>query len=123
MKRQIAASKDVRLKLMKLFGVTERTVFNALSLESADNVLHKKVRKAALEMGGVEMVTFPASELETFHDTGEGMRQYLPNGAVLEFNFSDGACDVWFKGVKRERVERVAVQDIRGIQERASSLN
>lgn len=120
MKRQIAVSKEVREKLMKVFGVTERTVFNALAMGREGNLLHKKIRKAALESGGVLMVTIP--EVETFHDTGVGMRQYLPNGAVLEFSFADGGCDMWYKGEKRERVEHVGFTDIRGLQARAAAL-
>lgn len=120
MKRQIAVSKEVREKLMKVFGVTERTVFNALAMGKEGNLLHKKIRKAALDSGGVLMVTIP--EVETFFDTGVGMRQYLPNGAVLEFSFADGSCDTWFKGERMDRREKVAVSEIRGIQARAAAL-
>ena len=47
MKRQIAVSKSDRQFLMKLFKVTERTVFNALALDKPGNDLHKRIRKAA----------------------------------------------------------------------------
>ena len=88
MKKQIAVSRADRQFLMKLFKVTERTVFNALSTKYEDNDLHKRIRKAALNRGGVLMVTLPMTE--TFHDADGTMRQYLPNGAVPEFYRSDG---------------------------------
>lgn len=121
MKRQIAVSRADRHFLMKAFNVTERTVFNALALEKPATDLRKKIRKVAMERGGVLMVTLPA--METFHDTAEGiMRQYLPNGAILEFWREDGTGHIFFKGEEVARYSNVDVPMIYKIQKEAAAL-
>ncbi len=120
MKRQIAVSKADRQFLMKLFKVTERTVFNALALDKPGNDLHKRIRKAALNRGGVIMVSLP--EMETFHDADGIMKQYMPNGAILEFSKKDGSGHVFFKGKEISTYENVTIPMIYEIQERAAAL-
>lgn len=120
MKKQIAVSRADRQFLMKLFKVTERTVFNALSTKYEDNDLHKRIRKAALNRGGVLMVTLPMTE--TFHDADGTMRQYLPNDAVLEFYRTDGTGHIFFRGKEVASFENVTIPMIYEIQERAAAL-
>lgn len=120
MKRQIAVSKTDRQFLMKLFKVTERTVFNALALDKPGNDLHKRIRKAALNRGGVVMVSLP--EMETFHDADGIMRQYLPNGAILEFSKIDSTGHVFYKGKEVASYENVTISKIYEIQEKAAAL-
>jgi len=120
MKKQIAVSKADREFLAKLFKVTVRTVFNALSTKYEDNDLHKRIRKAAMNRGGVVMVTLPA--METFHDADGIMRQYMPNGAILEFSKKDGSGHVYFNGKEISTYENVTIPMIYEIQERAAAL-
>jgi len=120
MKKQIAVTKSDREFLARLFKVTMRTVFNALSTKHEDNDLHKRIRKAALNRGGVAMVTLPV--VETFHDADGIMRQYMPNGAILEFSKKDGSGHVYFNGKEISTYENVPVSMIHKIQEQAAAL-
>lgn len=121
MKSQIAVTKAVREALGKIFKVTERTVFNALSDKySVDNGLHLRIRKAALEKGGTEMITLPM--MRTFFDADNIMYNYLPNGAILEFYREDGTGHVFFKGQEVASYENVTVPMIYDIQEQAAAL-
>ena len=98
MKQYIHVTKETRQKLMKIFGCTERMVFYALQFDEkkGNSDLAKKIRKAAYENYGILMNVIPA--LETLHDHDNYMRQYLPNGAMLEFNKSNGDGDVYIHG-------------------------
>ena len=120
MKRQIAVSKADRQFLMKLFKVTERAVFNALALDKPGNDLHKRIRKAALNRGGVVMLTLP--EMETLHFADGTMYQMLPNGAHLEFYRDDNTGHVFFKGEEVAVYDNVTVSKIYEIQEQAAAL-
>lgn len=120
MKRQITVTKATRKQLEKLFKVTERTIFNALDLSKPGNDLHKRIRKAAMNCGGV--VTVVSTDLETFHDADGTMRQYLPNGAVLEFYRTDGTGHIFFRGKEVASFENVTIPMIYEIQERAAAL-
>lgn len=66
MKRYIDTTKENREFLMRAFGVTERTLYYALRYDGVrgDSDLAKRIRKAAIERGGVAMVTLPAAEYE-----------------------------------------------------------
>ena len=122
MRKYIHIRKEDREFIMKALGITERTVFNAIRFDSerGDTELARKVRKLALERGGIVMVELP--EVETLHDSDGYMRQYLPNNTLLEFGFADGGCDVFHKGERVRRYENVAVSDIKHIQRWALAL-
>lgn len=121
MRQYIHVTKDVREFLAKAFGVTDRTVWYATTFEK-DNQLHRKIRMLAIKKGGILMNEMPADE--TFHDNDGYMRQYLPNGAMLELGKTPetkgGA--VYFKGEMVRRYDEVMVSDIRGIQDWAATL-
>lgn len=119
MKKQIAVTRETRLFMMKLFGVTERMLTYALTYKK-DSDLARRIRKCAIERGGVVLVTLP--EIETFHDYDGTMRQYLPNGAYLEFLRSDGSGHVFMHGEEVAKYENVTVQDIYKIQDYALRL-
>lgn len=120
MKRQIAVSKTDRQFLMRLFKVTERTVFNALALDKPSSDLRKKIRKAAMNRGGVVMVTSP--EMETLHFADGTMYQMLSNGAHLEFYRNDGTGHIFFKGKEVASFENVTIPMIYEIQAQAAAL-
>lgn len=122
MKQYIHVTKETRQKLMKIFGCTERMVFYALQFDEkkGNSDLAKKIRKAAYENYGILMNVIPA--LETLHDHDNYMRQYLPNGAVLEFNKNNGDGDVYIHGKCVRHYENLFWSDIEGIQNWAMTL-
>lgn len=122
MRKYIHIRKEDRELIMKALGITERTVFNAIRFDSkrGDTELARKVRKLAMDRGGIVMVELP--EVETLHDADGYMRQYLPNDTLLEFSREDGGCDVFHKGEKVRRYENVVVSDIKNIQSWALAL-
>lgn len=122
MKRYIHITREDREFIAKAFGVTERMVLMATSFDKkrGNSETAVKIRKMALDRGGIMMVRTP--ELETFHDHDNYMRQYLPNGALLEFNKNNGEGDVYFKGKLVKHYPMVYMSDIRGIQDMAAAL-
>ncbi len=119
MEKFIHITKEVRQHLRKIFSVTDVMIWKALNFES-DSELAGKIRKAAYENYGILMVQAPA--LETLHDHDNYMRQYLPNGVLLEFNKSNGEGDVYFRGNHVKHYENVLLSEIGNIQNWASSL-
>ena len=109
---------------MNLFKVTGRTVDNALRFdaERGNTDLARKIRKVAMEHGGIVMVVSP--EAETLFDADGYMRQYLPNGVLLEFEkeAGNGGCNVYLKGDMVRRYDNVQVRDIPAIQNWAATL-
>lgn len=119
MKKYIHIQKKDREFIMKALDITERMVFKGIRFES-DTELAKRIRKLAMDRGGIVMVEVP--EMETLFDADGYMRQYLPNNTLLEFSFEDGGCDVFHKGEKVRRYENVVVSDIKNIQSWALAL-
>ena len=122
MKKYIHITKEDRMFIMKALGVTERTVFIAIRFDSkrGDTELARKIRKLAMERGGIVMVEIP--EIECLFDADGYMRQYLPNNTILEFSFENGGCDVFHKGEKVRHYENVVVSNIKNIQNWALAL-
>lgn len=118
----VAVTKDMREKIKKIFGCTDKSIWNALNYdaERGNTDQARRIRKAAKEMGGVEMLVSP--EMETMHDADGYMRQYLPNGAMLEFSKEDGSCVIYYKGEAMQRYENVLVRDIEKLQKTASEM-
>ena len=118
MKRYIHIQKADREFILNLFKVTGRTVDNALRFdaERGNTDLARKIRKVAMEHGGIVMVVSP--EAETLFDADGYMRQYLPNGVLLEFEkeAGNGGCNVYLKGDMVRRYDNVQVRDIPAIQ-------
>ena len=120
MKKNIAVSKEAREKIAKLFDVTMRTVWNALNLDYPETDIIKRIRKVAMEKGGVIMASIPAGE--AIHFTDGTMRMEFANGAILEFYRTDGTGHIFFKGGEVDSFENVKVQMIYDIKALASSL-
>lgn len=124
MKRYIHIQKADREFILNLFKVTGRTVDNALRFdaERGNTDLARKIRKVAMEHGGIVMVVSP--EAETLFDADGYMRQYLPNGVLLEFEkeAGNGGCNVYLKGDMVRRYDNVQVRDIPAIQNWATTL-
>ncbi|MBO7466610.1 MAG: hypothetical protein J6T94_02860 [Bacteroidaceae bacterium] len=119
MKRFIEVTKSDRLYLCELFGCTERMVFKALSYEG-HSVLSHRIRKAALERGGIRMCMGP--EIETLHDCDGYLRQYFPNGSLLELSKEDGSGVLYHKGAKVEEWSVVKICDLACLQAKAMQL-
>lgn len=120
MKKNIAVAKETREKIAKLFGVTMRTVWNALNLDYPETDLVKRIRKAAKENGGVVMASIPAGEALHFFDGT--IRMEFDNGAILEFYRNDATGHVYLKGVEVGVYENVNLPMIFDIKERAAAL-
>lgn len=124
MKRYIHIQKADREFILNLFKVTGRTVDNALRFdaERGNTDLARKIRKVAMEHGGIVMVVSP--EAETLFDADGYMCQYLPNGVLLEFEkeAGNGGCNVYLKGDMVRRYDNVQVRDIPAIQNWAATL-
>lgn len=124
MKRYIHIQKADREFILNLFKVTGRTVDNALRFdaERGNTDLARKIRKVAMEHGGIVMVV--SLEAETLFDADGYMRQYLPNGVLLEFEkeAGNGGCNVYLKGDMVRRYDNVQVRDIPAIQNWAATL-
>lgn len=104
MKKFIAVTKENREFLAKAFGVTEHYVYMCLWYRDKNSDTAKKIRSLAVQRGGVAMVQAP--EMETLHDADGYMRQYFPNGAMLEICRATSAGTVF--GRKGERVKEYA---------------
>lgn len=122
MEKYIHLKKEDREFIAKAFGITERTIYNATHFADFNegNELAKKIRKLAISKGGIIMNTLP--ELETLHDADGYMRQYLPNGVLLEFCYAKNDCVVFHKGAQVKRYEKVYVSEIPSIQDWAATL-
>ena len=121
-KRYIHIMKEDREFIMKSLGVTERTVLNAIRCDEkrGHTDLAKRIRKLAMSRGGIVMVVNP--EIETLFDADNYMRQYFPNGALIELDKKAGTGDVLFKGERAGHYENVSLRDIEEIQAFASAL-
>lgn len=119
MKKQVTVTRENRDFLEKAFNVSSVMIWKALTFES-DSDLARRIRKLAIERGGIEMCFCPV--LETIHDSDGYMRQYLPNGVLLEFNKNDGTGSVFLRGKEVRRYENVKVSGINDIQDWAMAL-
>jgi len=122
MERYIHITKTDREFIAKCFGVSERTVRNAITFDDrrGNSELAAKIRKLAMERGGIVMVVTP--EIETFYDYDKVMRQYCPNGALIEIDRKDSSGQVIFKGETVKTYEHVTLSDIDEIQAFALAL-
>ena len=122
MKQFIHITKENREGLVKIFNVGERTVWNALQFAEVGDVdQNKRIRKAAMERGGILMAKdVPLSKV--FWDHDNYMRHYCDNGAVLELNREDNSCVVFFKGEPVKNYTNIMLSDIWAIQEYAMAL-
>jgi hypothetical protein len=102
--------------------VTEKTVYNAIRFDDrrGNSELSAKIRKLAMDRGGIVMVVIP--EVEVFHDYDKVSRLYCPNGALIEFDRKDGSGQVIFKGETVKTYEHVMVSEIDHIKAFASAL-
>lgn len=120
----IEVAQEVREKIIKVFGVTGKTVSNALNYSGgtrSESDLAKRIRKMAMQNGGRRMAYWP--ECETIHDEGTGeMVQVFDNGARLSINKQTGDAVVYYNGVIRQRQENISIRQLYTLQEFAAAI-
>lgn len=116
MKKYIDVTREVRQDIMAAFKVTGKMVYYALNFDAkrGESEKAKRIRVYAKQKGGVVMVVTP--EEETIHDANGYMRQYFPNGAMIECNKTNGNVDVFYKGQKMKSYEDVKIKELEEIQ-------
>lgn len=124
MEKFITATKETREMITKAFrGISRQTLWRALHFEDIEKgtETERKIRKMALNRGGVVMVVSP--EMETVHDADGFMRQYFPNGAMLEADKATGLVKVYDRsGNVMLTAEHVRISKLLEIQRYAKSL-
>lgn len=123
MEKFITATKETRELITKAFrGISRQTLWRALHFEdmAKGTDTERRIRKMALNRGGVVMVVTP--EMETMHDADGFMRQYFPNEAMIEADKTTGTVTLFFKGEPVAQYEKPLISDLLDIQERAKSL-
>lgn len=124
MEKFITATKETREAITKAFrGISRQTLWRALHFEEMDKgtKTERKIRKMALERGGIVMVVSP--EMETMHDADGCMRQYFPNGAMLEADKTTGHVTVYDRdGNISLTAEHVLLSKLVEIQRHAKTL-
>lgn len=119
MKKYIHVTSEDRRFLAKAFGVSSVTVWKALRFEQ-DTETIRKIQKLACERGGIVMAVIPVAE--TLHDHDNVIRQYFPNGALLEISKNDTTAVLTFEGKEVKRYDNVTLDNIGGIQNFANAL-
>lgn len=128
-KKIIAVTPEEAKYLARLFSVSSVTVWAALKYRKS-NLIHKKIRKAAIERGGQQMVLIPEFEaiyITNRQDADKGMTRYMvqpfENGATIEGNFKTGLVIIRDKnGQIRGEWNSPRLSEMGKIQEQAASL-
>lgn len=117
MRRFIHLQKEDKEFIMMAFGVTRQTLQNALRFDEmrGNTDLARRIRKLAMERGGIVMNEVP--EMETLHDADGYIRQYMPNGVMIEILKKDATCDVIKDGEVVRHYNGVTLDNIGEIQE------
>lgn len=119
MEKYIAVTKETREYLCKLFRTTRQSVWRALYFEN-DTPFSKRIRKAAQERGGMLMAACPM--METIHDSDGYMRQYFPNGVMMECDKKTGRVEIIKDGKAVKGFDEVSMSQLLRIQEIAGSM-
>ncbi|NBJ08270.1 hypothetical protein D1647_19130 [Alistipes sp. Z76] len=128
-KRIIVVTPEEAKYLARLFNVSSVTVWAALKYRKS-NLIHKKIRKAAIERGGLQMVLTPEFEaiyITNRQDADKEMNRYMvqpfENGATMEGCFKTGLVVVRDKrGEVKGEWNNPKMSEIKAIQEMAKSL-
>lgn len=122
-KRVIDVTKTERQYLAKTFGVSEKTVYNALTFDKSKGYTDtaKRIRHFAMQRGGILMNLSP--EVETIHDSDGYMRQYFPKDVMLEIQKSgSGTVTLCKKGEVVYKYDNPTITELESIQRIALSL-
>ena len=108
---------------MKAFGVTKTMVSYALNYHPqwGNSDTAKKIRSLAVQCGGFELVTAPASEV--VHDAENMMRQHFENGWMWEGDKNTGLLELKDEqGDVVERIEHAGLTDIDAVQHKVLAM-
>lgn len=108
--------------MAKTFNVSDKTVWNALNFDKkrGETDCAKRIRKFALQKGGIVMVVAP--EVEVLHDYDGVINQYFPNGAKLESDKNTGDTELFYKGERVARWKNIKLRDMDTIQQMVAGL-
>lgn len=122
MEKYIHVTKEVRQCLAKTFNVSDKTVRNALGFDKkrGETDCAKRIRKFALQKGGIVMVVAP--EVEVLYDYDGVINQYFPNGAKLESDKNTRDTELFYKGERVARWEDIKLRDMDTIQQMVAGL-
>lgn len=128
-KRIILVTPEETKYLARLFNVSTVTVWAALKYRKS-NLIHQKIRKAAIERGGQQMVLTPEFEaiyITNRQDADKNMTRYMvqpfENGATIEGNFKTGLVVIRDKnGEIKGKWNSPKLSEMGTIQEQAASL-
>lgn len=121
MKRQVITTGEVKAKLAKIFRVTPRCVYDALHFTAPANKLHRKIRLAAIESGGIDSKTVPSCEC--WHDADGLMVLDMDNGSRIIADKTTGLTKlIGRKGNELARIENARLSELRALQETAKNL-
>lgn len=114
--KRIVLTKEQRIAIRDVFGVSDKTVSLALNYRS-DGALYQKIRALALQKGGV--VTGQGGyQMETIHDSHGKMIQTWGGRVVLEADKTTGTVRVIIDGEEKEVHEHVSVSQLMKMQQR-----
>lgn len=101
---------------MKVFKVTEQTVYNAIGFDKCrgNTEKAKRIRSYILQNGGEMLVEL--KEVETIHDADGYMRQYFPNGAMIEVDKRTGNLKGYYRGEEVMDFKDVKLRQLDDIQ-------
>lgn len=121
-KRFIQIDVENREFIMKSFKVTDRSIRYALSFDKkkGNTDLARRIRKLAMERGGVYMVEAP--ECETIFDHEGNMYQRFDNGAELVTDKDSGEVEVWFKDQRVHHSGDMQLSELYRLQDWAAAL-
>lgn len=113
-----------RKRVAKALGVSLSTLSYALSYDARKGTSEtaRRVRYAALKMGGRKLLTLP--EIETIHDHDGHMLQRYPKGTVLDVEKATGLCVLLRSKGKPVELGRVkAISELEEVQRQAAAYD
>ena len=113
MKKFIDIDKTDMAFICRAMKCTERMVREAVSFRS-DSDLAVRIRRLAMQRGNVVM--------ETIHDSEGMMRQYLGNGAMIEWDKNSGNATVRMGGRTAAKYDDIKLSEMGAIQRAAMNL-
>lgn len=122
MEKYIAVTKETREFLIKAFNTTRMSVWRALYFDgrAGNTPLARRIRKAAQLRGGVLMLN--GGYMETLHDADGYMRQYFPNGVMIEWKKDTAHVEIIKNGSVAAKYDNVTMPQFADIQATAERM-
>ena len=119
MKKYIELPTKDREFIMNAFKVSAMAVSRALSYVN-DTDLSQRIRKLAMQRGGIVMVRTPIQD--TWHDNDGFMRQFFPNGVQIEGDKTTGYVAILKEGKEVASFDNPTITQLEDIQRSAMRL-